>query len=215
MFFDLKAENLHSYKLLTSLVLPRPIAWVSSMSANGLVNAAPFSFFNALSGNPPIIALGIGSNSAGAKHTAQNIERENEFVVNLVSYALADRMNISAYEFPAEQSELEYAGLATSPSVHINTPRISASPASLECTLWQKIPVTESNAIYLAHVVGAHVIDEAVSDPERAYFDANKLDTIARLHGADWYTRASDTFKMPRHKNKPAPVTHTDSDHKD
>src|SRR5271170_8282727 len=118
MLFDLttlKDEN--AYKVLVSTVVPRPIAWVTTQDIDGTVNAAPFSFFNAVSGNPPVIAIGIGGRAPGdVKDTGGNIRRTGQFVVNLVSNALAEQMNITAIEFGKQVDELAQAGLTTAPS---------------------------------------------------------------------------------------------------
>src|SRR4051812_37022135 len=135
MLFDFeKLSSQEHYKLLISTVVPRPIAWVVTQDPNGLLNAAPFSFFNVLSGDPPLIAIGIGGREPGdAKDTGGNIRRNQQFVVNLVSYAAAEAMNVTAIEFPADVDEIATAGLRTLPSVRVKPPRIAESPVALEC----------------------------------------------------------------------------------
>jgi flavin reductase (DIM6/NTAB) family NADH-FMN oxidoreductase RutF len=123
--------TLHSpadnYKLLTNLVVPRPIAWITSLGPSGVVNLAPFSFFNAVSGNPMYVVVGIGRNDAGElKDTARNILARGEFVVNLVTEDLFEAMNVSAADFPPELGELEAAGLHAAPCGRVGTPRSSA-----------------------------------------------------------------------------------------
>src|SRR6204780_2978332 len=126
------------YKLLVSTVTPRPIAWVVSQNSTGRLNAAPFSFFNALAGDPPVVGIGIGSHDPGRpKDTRQNIRDTGQFVVNLVSEEARERMNITAIEFEREVSEAHEAGLATVASVHVKPPRIAESPVSMECELMQ------------------------------------------------------------------------------
>jgi len=124
------------YKLLTNVVMPRPIAWVTSRNENGNINLAPFSFFNAFGAFPPIVAIGVGNESDGLpKHTGRNILRDKEFVVNLVTPDLIDQMTISAADFPAGESELEAAGLHAVASAKISVPRVGEARVSLECVL--------------------------------------------------------------------------------
>src|SRR6201986_253244 len=123
--FD-NTPNENIYKLLVSTVVPRPIAWVTTQDVDGSVNAAPFSFFNAVSGNPPVLAFGIGGRGPGdVKDTGGNIRRAGQVVVNLVSYALAEPMNVTAIDFPKGVDDLQEAGLTTAPSVRVKPPRIA------------------------------------------------------------------------------------------
>jgi flavin reductase (DIM6/NTAB) family NADH-FMN oxidoreductase RutF len=130
-----------NYKLLTNLVVPRPIAWVSTQSTDGVVNLAPFSFFNVVGSNPPYIIISISENEGQPKDTARNILDSGAFVVNLVTEDLFDAMNISAADFPSEQSELEAGKLHTAPSVQIKAPRVAEAQASLECKLFSVQPL--------------------------------------------------------------------------
>ena len=131
-FSETKSENI--YKLLTSTIGPRPIAWVTTQDTDGTVNAAPFSFFNAMSGNPPVLAFGIGGRGPGdVKDTGGNIRRTGQYVINLVSYELAEPMNVTAIDFPKGVDELKEAGLTTAPSLHVKPPRIAEAPVSFEC----------------------------------------------------------------------------------
>ena len=125
-----------NYKILTSLVVPRPIAWVSSLNSNGIVDLAPFSFFNAIGGDPLYVIISIGRRDNGSlKDTARNIETTRDFVVNLVTEDLLAAMNISAADFPPEESEVTAAELQTADSIHVKAPRLKESQASLECRL--------------------------------------------------------------------------------
>lgn len=187
------------YKLLVSTVTPRPIAWVVSQDANGRLNAAPFSFFNAFSGNPPVIGFGTGSHEPGRhKDTRRNIEQTREFVVNLVPEEAAAAMNVTAIEFEPGVNELVQAHLASIPSVHVKPPRIAASPVAMECALMQIVELGPDNGLILGRVLAMHVGDEAVIDPAKYYIDTPKLHLIARMHGTGWYARTSDLFKMDR-----------------
>ncbi len=186
------------YKLLVSTVTPRPIAWVVSQDANGLLNAGAFSFFNAFSGNPPVVGIGVGPFSPGRpKDTRVNIQETGQFVVNLVSESTAEQMNITAIEFDHGVNELEQAGLTTLPSVRVKPPRISESPVAMECELIQIVDLGETGLV-LGRVLAMHIHDEMVLDAASHYIDTPKLKLIGRMHGRGWYSRTSDLFEMPR-----------------
>jgi flavin reductase (DIM6/NTAB) family NADH-FMN oxidoreductase RutF len=187
------------YKLLVSTVTPRPIAWVVSQGANGVLNAAPFSFFNAFAGDPPVVGIGIGSHKPGRpKDSRANILETGQFVVNLVSEETAEAMNVTAIEFDHEVNELTQAGLTTLPSVLVKPPRIAESPVAMECELMQIVELGSSNGLVLGRVLAMHVRDDAVIDATKHYIDTPKLGLIGRMHGRGWYTRTSDLFEMPR-----------------
>jgi flavin reductase (DIM6/NTAB) family NADH-FMN oxidoreductase RutF len=200
MLFDFAAlspEN--AYKLLVSTVVPRPIAWVTTQDVDGTINAAPFSFFNAVSGNPPVVAIGIGGRAPGdVKDTGGNIRRTGEFVVNLVSNRLAEQMNITAIDFSKEVNELTEARLRTAPSGRVKPPRIADSPVSLECERLVIVEVGVDRAVVLGKVLAIHIQDEFVLDTERCYVNTPKLELIGRMHGRGWYARTTDLFDMPR-----------------
>ncbi|HUA76617.1 MAG TPA: flavin reductase family protein [Acetobacteraceae bacterium] len=200
MLFDfdrISAEN--RYKLLVSTVVPRPIAWVVSVDLEGRVNAAPFSFFNAVSGDPPIIVIGVGGREPGvSKDTAVNIRNTPEFVVNLVSMACAEPMNVTAIEWGPEVRELEEAGLTPVSSAKVKPPRIAESPVALECIKHVTVELPGDRSVVFGRVVAMHVQDDAVLDVAKCYIDTPKLDLIGRMHGRGWYTRTRDRFEMPR-----------------
>lgn len=186
-----KADN---YKLLTNLVVPRPIAWITSLGPTGTINLAPFSFFNAVSGNPMYIVVGIGKNEAGKpKDTTNNIQAHGEFVVNLVTENLLDAMNVSAADFPADMSELEATGLHAAPSVHIKVPRVAESQASLECRLFSSQPLGE-NTLIIGEVVMFHVADHLVD----ARLHVKDFAPIGRLGSPSMYCRTTDRFDAER-----------------
>ena len=196
-FAELPARE--CYKLLVSTVTPRPIAWVVSLDVNGKLNAAPFSFFNAFSGDPPVVGVGIGSHKPPlAIDTRANIHDTGEFVVNLVSEDVAAAMNITAIEFDRGVNELEQAGLTTLPSVRVKPPRIAESPVSMECKLFQIVELGPNNGLVLGRVVAMHVRDDAVIDPAKHYINTPELKLIGRMHGTGWYARTTDLFDMPR-----------------
>jgi flavin reductase (DIM6/NTAB) family NADH-FMN oxidoreductase RutF len=187
-----------SYKLMTNLITPRPIAWITSMDGSGVVNAAPFSFFNMLGAEPPLLAVGIGHRPGTdtPKDTALNIRSTGEFVVNLVSEELVEKMNESSIDFPHGISELEKTGLTTAPGRQIKTPRIAESPASFECRLVQH-SVIGSNLIFIGQIVHLWVADELI-DTQKLHIRAELFHPVGRMGAPATYVRARDRFNMPR-----------------
>ena len=153
MFIDFGAISVQErYKLLVSTITPRPIAWVVSQNVHGVLNAAPFSFFNAFAGDPPVIGIGIGSHGSGrAKDTRVNIQETGQFVVNLVSEEMARAMNVTAIEFDAGINELHEAKLRTLPSEKVQPPRIAGSPVAMECELMQIVDLGSDNGLVLGY----------------------------------------------------------------
>jgi flavin reductase (DIM6/NTAB) family NADH-FMN oxidoreductase RutF len=200
MLFDFAdTTNKDVYKLLVATIGPRPIAWVTTQDVDGTVNAAPFSFFNAMSGNPPVVAFGIGGRAPGdVKDTGGNIRRTGEFVVNLCSFELAEAMNVTAIDFPRGVDELKEAGLTTAPSRHIKVPRIAEAPVAMECERLVIVDVGIDRAVVLGTVKAIYVRDDCVLDKDKCYIDTPKLDLIGRMHGAGWYARVTDRFELPR-----------------
>ena len=193
---DLAARD--RYKLLTSLVVPRPIAFVTSQDADGLVNAAPYSFFNVFSDEPPLVVIGIGRRAGGAlKDTARNIEAKGEFVINLVDEELAAAMNVAAVDFPPETSEPGPAGLGLAASIVVRPPRIAEAPVALECTLMHSLTTGPQQTIVVGHVRSIHVADQFVKDAARGHIHAEAMDLIGRLH-ASGYSRCSERFDLER-----------------
>jgi flavin reductase (DIM6/NTAB) family NADH-FMN oxidoreductase RutF len=200
MLFDFAdTSNQNVYKLLVATIGPRPIAWVTTQDVDGSINTAPFSFFNAMSGNPPVVAFGIGGRGPGdVKDTGGNIRRTGEFVVNLCSFELAEAMNITAIDFPKGIDELKEAGLTTTPSLKVKPPRITEAPVAFECERLVIVDVGIDRAVVLGKVLAIYVRDDCVMDKDRCYIDTPKLDLIGRMHGAGWYARTTDRFEMPR-----------------
>lgn len=180
------------YKLLIGAIVPRPIAWVSTLSATETVNLAPFSAFNYMGNDPAIIAFSPGA----SKDTFLNIQREREFVVNLVSVALMNAMNLTATDFPPEVSELEQAGLTSASSVQIRTPRVAQSPVNLECRVHSILEIG-ANRVVIGEVVEFHIKDELI-DAEKLYVHSAKLDLLARMGGAAAYATTRDALELPR-----------------
>ncbi len=185
------------YKVLASLITPRPIAWVSTVDGAGRVNAAPFSFFNCFGSNPPIVAFAPGNKEAGVpKDTARNIRETREFVVNLVDEAVGEAMVATAATLPHGQSEPEAAGLTTAPSAVVSPPRIAEAPVALECREWATLEIG-SNRLVIGVVHHAFVRD-GLFDPESLRLDHGAFTPIGRMAAPDWYCRTSDQFEMPR-----------------
>jgi len=201
MKFDLEnATARETYHLLIGLVAPRPIALVTSMNEDGGLNAAPFSAYNYLCTDPPIVGIGVADRPGGEfvpKDTAQNIRRTGEFVVNIVTEDLMQAMNICATDFPAEVDELEMAGLTTAPSKQIQVPRIKQAHAALECREFTTMEIGRSRII-LGRVVAIYIEDKFVN-PEGPYVLAEELHAIGRMNGQGSYVRTRDAFlTMPR-----------------
>lgn len=185
------------YKLLSGVIVPRPIAWTTTLDDAGRVNAAPFSFFNLMGYDPPVVALGPSNRPDGTpKDTAQNIRARHAFVVNIVDETLAERMNLTATAFPPGVDELAQAGLSTVPSVQIDVPRIAEAPASLECREVATLEIGRTR-IVLGEVLHLHLRDDLV-DPVRLRVHADRLHAIGRMHGGGWYTRTNELFQMHR-----------------
>ena len=188
------------YNLLIGLVAPRPVALVTSMDANGNLNAAPYSAYNYLCTDPPIVGLGVMDRPGGAfvpKDTARNIRRGGEFVVNVVTEDLLQAMNVCATDFPAEVNELEMAGLTTAPSQVVKVPRIAEAHAALECVEHTTLEIGRSRII-LGRVVAMFVEDRFV-DPAGPYILSEELHAIGRMNGGGKYVRTQGAFMtVPR-----------------
>ena len=203
MEFDMRALPLGArYKIVNSTITPRPIAWVTSQSAAGVVNAAPYSFFNAVGIEPPLIVLGLLKNlqTRALKDTARNILETSEFVVNLVCEADAERMNLSSVDAPPDVSEIDYAGIKTVSSTVVAPPRIATSPVSFECRKLTALDVGTHQTVLIAEILHAHIADAFISNPEKLYFDTPAMKLIGRTHGSGWYARTSDQFELVRPK---------------
>jgi flavin reductase (DIM6/NTAB) family NADH-FMN oxidoreductase RutF len=201
MEFDLSQTTPHrTYNLLIGLVAPRPIAWITSQDLEGKLNAAPFSAFNYMGVEPPIVAIGIGNRPGPGvigKDTAQNIRNTREFVINVVSETMAEAMVSCAVDFPPGVNELEIAGLKTEPSTKVKVPRIAGVPASLECREFTTLEVGRTRVV-LGEVVCIHVKDEFI-DPAGPYIRAEEMHAVGRMNGLGAYVRTRDAFlHIPR-----------------
>ena len=197
MHFDFtQASSREIYNLINGLVAPRPIALVTTRSPEGRLNAAPFSAYNYLCVNPPIIGLGVAArnpDSAELKDTARNIELTNEFVVNVVTEDIGQKMNICGIEFPPEVSELDMAGFGTEESLVVKVPRIKEAHAALECRLYQAFRPKGAARIILGEVVAVYEADKFI-ELEKHYVKADELHAIGRMNGLSNYVRTRDAF---------------------
>jgi flavin reductase (DIM6/NTAB) family NADH-FMN oxidoreductase RutF len=188
-----------AYSWMVSTITPRPIAWVSTISADGKTNLAPFSFFNGVTSNPPtLMFVPVNKPDGSKKDTLLNLEAVPEMVVNLVPYALAEQMNACASLLPYGESEFERFGIAASPSAVVRPPRVAAAPVAFECALHSIVPIGEgplaANVVF-GRILRAHLAD-AVLGPDGTV-DASKLDLVGRLGGEE-YCRTRDTFALKR-----------------
>jgi flavin reductase (DIM6/NTAB) family NADH-FMN oxidoreductase RutF len=198
MELDLENELAdRAYPILASLVTPRPIAFVTSLSPDGQTNAAPFSFFNLLGADPPILALAPGDRPDGTpKDTARNIRLTHEFVVNLVDETIAEAMNKCAASLPYGENELVKAGLTSVPSSLVKPPRIAESPVSLECFEWGTLQIGD-NRVVIGLIKRVHVRDD-LFDPHTKRIRSEQLHLIGRMASPNWYCRTRDRFEMIR-----------------
>jgi flavin reductase (DIM6/NTAB) family NADH-FMN oxidoreductase RutF len=198
MEIDLEGKHAsRAYGMLSSLVTPRPIAWVTTLGPDGVVNAAPFSFFNLLGSDPPILGFCPGDRDDGTpKDTARNVRLTHEFVVNLVDEKVAEAMNKTAASLPYGVSELQHAGLTTAPSSVVKPPRIAESPASLECTEWGTLEILR-NRLIVGLIKRIHVRDD-MFDEKNLRIRTENFKVIGRMASPNWYCRTADRFEMIR-----------------
>jgi flavin reductase (DIM6/NTAB) family NADH-FMN oxidoreductase RutF len=195
------------YGILLNSVAPRPIAWVSTISTSGQLNLAPFSFFNVVCVDPPLLAFAPGLRRpkeahvgrGEAKDTLRNIRETKEFVVNIVTYELREAMNLTSGEYAASVNEFELAKLSPQPSKTVRPPRVAESPVSFECRLHQILDfstVPTSGSLVIGQIVSIHLNDAHLKDGR---LDRNSLDLIGRMGGLQ-YTRTTQRFEMVRPK---------------
>ncbi|SHH00355.1 NADH-FMN oxidoreductase RutF, flavin reductase (DIM6/NTAB) family [Kaistia soli DSM 19436] len=183
------------YKLLIGTVIPRPIALVTTMSREGQPNAGPFSFFNVLTHEPSIVAIGV-ENYADMrfKDTAKNIRETGEFTVHICDDAMVEQMEICAIKFGPDVNELDQAGLHTVPGEAVRSPRILEAPAALECRRYMTLELGPAREIILGEVVGLYVRSDAVN-PANHHIDQMKMDAVGRM-GGHTYARTRDQFDL-------------------
>lgn len=186
------------YKLLTGVVVPRPIAWVTTLGRDGHVNLAPFSFFGLMGSDPAVVAFAPGDCPDGKpKDTALNLAAGAEFTVSLVSADLAPLMNATATDFPHGMAEPQTLGVALAPGVQVRVPRVAASPASLECREVQTVRIGRTRVV-LGEVLGLTLREDALLDEARCHVNTAALDLVGRMGGRGTYTFTRDTFTIDR-----------------
>jgi flavin reductase (DIM6/NTAB) family NADH-FMN oxidoreductase RutF len=200
---ELAARDMH--RLLLTCVVPRPIAWVSTMARDGIHNLAPFSFFNAFCAAPALLGISVGIRSkdlreargTGVKDTLRNVRDTGEFVVNVVSFSLAERMNLTAGEYDASVDEFRVARLTMRPSQIVRPPQVAESPVSFECKVYQILDFgtdTTGSSLIIGEIVSVHLTEEVLRDGR---LDGDLLDLIGRMGGKQ-YVRTRDRFEMER-----------------
>jgi len=200
---DLKPRE--RYKVLTSFVLPRPIAWVTTLGPTGVVNAAPFSFFNAICGKPPLLAFapalrvrGEGTAVRGeAKDTLRNIRETGEFVVNVVTYDVAEAMNLTSGEYDSSVNEFELAKLTPRQSKMVKPPQVAESSVNFECKVYQILDFSsppQGGSLVIGEIVSIQIDEKHLKDGR---IDGDSLDLIGRMGGIQ-YSRTTDRFQLVR-----------------
>jgi flavin reductase (DIM6/NTAB) family NADH-FMN oxidoreductase RutF len=194
------------YNLMINSVVPRPIAWVSTMSASGDLNLAPFSFFNAVCADPPLLAFAPGlrpskhqSSLGVAKDTLRNVRETKEFVINTVTYELREGMNLTSGDYDPSINEFDFAKVTREPSKIVRPPRVAESPVSFECKLHQILdfsPSPTGSSLVIGQIVAIHINDAHLKG---GHLDRNSLDLIGRMGGMQ-YTKTRERFEMVRPK---------------
>jgi flavin reductase (DIM6/NTAB) family NADH-FMN oxidoreductase RutF len=200
MLFDFDTMTaMQVFEFLTGTVVPRPIALVTTLSPNGVPNTAPYSFFNIMGIEPPVLALTVLPTPDGRmKDTGRNIRETREFVVSLVSEDIAEAMNIACIDAPAGVDEMRLADLTAATSTKVAPPRVAASPVAFECQLYEEIALSPNQFIAIGRIVAAHVSDRFVIDANKHAFDTPRLKLIGAMHAMKWYARTTDLFAMDR-----------------
>ncbi|RUM47081.1 MAG: flavin reductase family protein [Hydrogenothermus sp.] len=187
------------YKLMTSVIVPRPIAWISTVSKDGIYNIAPFSYFAGVSSQPPILMVSIGRKENGdKKDTWQNIEDTGEFVVNIVINQLAEKMNITSAPFAPEEDEFEKAGLTPKKADIVQAPLIEEAPINIECRKYEIVNIGKMGVIF-GEILKFHIRDDILN--EKGYVDTTKLEIVGRMGGANYcLITKENTFEMRKPK---------------
>ncbi|MEH2405543.1 flavin reductase family protein [Nostoc sp.] len=188
----------NTYQLLVGSVVPRPIAWVSTIASDGTPNVAPFSFFMGVTASPPTLAISSGLRRSVKKDTLLNVEQSGELVVNIVVEELGEQMNATSGDFPPDVDEFQVAGLTHAPSKRVRPPRVAESPINIECVLKQVVYLGNEGSqsgLIIAEAVLWHVRDDLLT-PQNT-IDVAKLHAIGRLSG-NWYTRTQDLYEIIR-----------------
>lgn len=181
------------YQWMISLIVPRPIAFVSSRAASGALNLAPFSYFMPITNRPPLLGISIQRRQGASKDTLRNIRETGEFVVNVVDEPLAERMVHTSGDWPAEVNEFELVGLTPAPAERVVVPRVAECPACFECRLHREIEFGDA-ALVVGEILLGHVADDRLEDGR---VDARRLAAVGRL-GGDGYSVVRDVLRIPR-----------------
>ncbi len=190
-------DGVDGYKLVTGLVVPRPIGWIGSISPTGVNNLAPYSFFNAVSGDPPTVVFSPGAGSGTRRDTADNVKVSGEFTVNIVTDEVAEAMNATSAGLPAESDEFAHAGLTAVPGVRVDAPRVAEAKAQMECRVTHELHVGREgggNWLFVGEIVVFHV-NEDLLDGTRV--DQAALAAVGR-HVGNSYSRTHELFTMIR-----------------
>lgn len=183
-------------RLMLSIIAPRPIAWVSSVGADGSLNLAPFSFFTAVSANPPTVMIAVGARKGRPKDTLRNVQETGEFVIHIVDETLAEAMNLTSGEWEYGVNEFEVARLETQPSLEVKPPRVAAAPVAMEAKLVQIVPVeATSSTLILGRILRYHVRADLLRP--NGLIDPSLLRPITRLGGEE-YATIGRVFEMSR-----------------
>lgn len=204
MFLDFQELDPRTrYKLLTAAVVPRPIALVSTLSRSGVVNAAPFSFFNIFSEDPALAILGLEAHrdTGEIKDTTRNIQDTGELVINLIDLPMVEQMAACAANVPSDESELAFAGLTEAPSRVIAVPGIEEAPIRLECRLFEMREITSSRHLCIAEILAIHV-RPGLLDMEKMHIDVSAFTPVGRLHGNSYFA-IRDGFELAVPKAEP------------
>ncbi|WP_396178122.1 flavin reductase family protein [Flavobacterium sp.] len=199
---EFNPENLHQkevYKLLTGLIIPRPIAWVSTINEEGMANLAPFSYFNAVGDDPPHVMISISRSGHLNKDTLNNILNNKEFVVNMVTEDLAEKMNLTAHPLQPHESEFDFADIAIGNSKKVRPPLVANSPVSMECEMVHHYNLENhkngGSTIIIGRVIYFHIKDDILLD--HFHVDLTKYQPISRLSGAN-YAKLGELFTIKR-----------------
>lgn len=198
MQIDYATLSVHErYKLMVSTIVPRPIALATTIDLQGVVNAAPFSFFNAVCDDPAAVIMSVNADPGKVKDTARNIRDTGQFVVNLVNEAIAEAMNVCAVDFPPGVDELRKAGLTALPSAKVKPPYIAEAPVSFECERIANIELGVGRNLVVGKILFMHIKDEFI-DAGKLRVHTERIGMVGRMHGTGSYVRTTDRFEIPR-----------------